>query len=259
MQAMVEAVPITMQVPEVGISWSWARSRSGPSSEPARNAAHSRRQSVQAPSRAPSCLPASIEPTEITIAGMSALIAPISSAGMVLSQPPISTTASSGSAPIISSTSMAMRLRSSIEVGNANASCSETVGNTNGSAPAMRTPRDTASATWGAVLWQGLKSDAVDRMPTIGRSSASSVKPAPLRKPRRRNSANSSSPYLARRDRRPFFIELSPSLEATPMASAPLLKVGAAGVNPQKKVARPEGTAGRAERIGAGKGVHADR
>src|SRR5215207_10052892 len=48
-QAMVEAVPITMQVPEVGISWSWARLRSGPSSEPARYAAHSRRQSVQAP------------------------------------------------------------------------------------------------------------------------------------------------------------------------------------------------------------------
>ena len=34
--AMVEAVPITMQVPEVGMSWSCARSRFGPSSEPAR-------------------------------------------------------------------------------------------------------------------------------------------------------------------------------------------------------------------------------
>ena len=56
---------------------------------------------------------------------------------MVLSQPPISTTASSGSALIISSTSIAIRLRSSIEVGNENASCSDTVGNTNGSAPAM--------------------------------------------------------------------------------------------------------------------------
>ena len=146
------------------------------------------------------------------IAGMSAEIAPISSAGMVLSQPPISTTASSGSALIISSTSIAIRLRSSIEVGNENASCSDTVGNTNGSAPAMRTPREIASATCGAVLWHGLKSEAVDRMPTIGRSSASSVKPAPLRKPRRRNSANSSSPYWASRDRRPFFIPF-PRLE----------------------------------------------
>ena len=71
------------------------------------------------------------------MAGMSAEIAPISSAGMVLSQPPIITTASSGSALIISSTSIAIRFRSSIEVGYENASCSETVGNTNGSAPAI--------------------------------------------------------------------------------------------------------------------------
>ena len=54
------------------MSWSCARSRSSPSSVPARNCAHSRRQSVQAPSRVPSCLPASIEPTLTTIAGMSA-------------------------------------------------------------------------------------------------------------------------------------------------------------------------------------------
>ena len=72
---------------------------------------------------------------------MSADTAPISSAGMVLSQPPISTTASSGSAEIISSASIAIRLRSSIEVGNENASCSEMVGNANGSPPASRTPR----------------------------------------------------------------------------------------------------------------------
>ena len=44
-----------------------------------------------------------------------------------------------------------------------------------GRPPAMRTPRETASATWGAVLWQGLKSEAVDSTPTIGQSSASSV------------------------------------------------------------------------------------
>ena len=34
--AMVEAVPITMQVPAVGISWSWARPSSTSSSVPAR-------------------------------------------------------------------------------------------------------------------------------------------------------------------------------------------------------------------------------
>ena len=94
-------------------------------------------------------------------------------------------------------------------VHGASASCSDTVGNTNGSAPAARTPREIASATCGAVLWQGLKSEAVERMPTIGLSSASSVKPAPFRKPRRRNSANSSSPYWARRERRPFFLSMA--------------------------------------------------
>ena len=50
-------------------------------------------------------------------------------------------------------------------------------------------------------LWRGLVAGvevgSVDRMPTIGRSSASSVKPAPFRKPRRRKNANSSSPYWA--------------------------------------------------------------
>ena len=109
------------------------------------------------------------------MAGMSALIAPISSAGMVLSQPPISTTESSGRLATISSTSIAIRLRSSKEDGPANASCREMVGKMKGSPPASRTPFATASATCGAVLWQGLKSEAVERTPTIGRSSASSV------------------------------------------------------------------------------------
>src|SRR5689334_3868475 len=185
----------------------------------------------------------------MTIAGMSAEIAPISSAGMVLSQPPISTTASSGSARTISSTSIAIRLRSSIEVGNENASCSDTVGKTNGNAPAMRTPRATASATCGAVLWQGLKSDAVDRMPTIGRSRASSVKPAPFRKPRRRNSANSSSPYWARRDRRPFAMIVPQSVTLPPLLRRRVLSVNG------KRGGPPGGDdAGRAEQTGAGKG-----
>src|SRR4051812_17171748 len=187
------------------------------------------------------------------IAGMSAEIAPINSAGMVLSQPPISTTASSGSALIISSTSIAMRFRSSIEVGNENASCSDTVGNTNGSAPAIRTPREIASATCGAVLWQGLKSEAVERMPTIGRSSASSVKPAPFKKPRRRNSANSSSPYWARRDRRPFFMAIPQRLKEHADVT-PLLNRRAGGVN-EKRGDPPGGGRNRAgQSNGAGEG-----
>ena len=68
-----------------------------------------------------------------------------------------------------------MRFRSSIEFGYENDSWIEIVGKTNGNPPAMRTPAAIFSASAPAVAWQGLKSDAVERMPTIGLSSASSV------------------------------------------------------------------------------------
>ena len=53
MQAMVLAVPITMQVPTDGASRPLTASISSPSISPARNFPHSRRQSVQAPSTSP--------------------------------------------------------------------------------------------------------------------------------------------------------------------------------------------------------------
>ena len=53
MQAMVLAVPITMQVPAVGASRSFTSSISASSSSPARYMPQKRRQSVQAPSRSP--------------------------------------------------------------------------------------------------------------------------------------------------------------------------------------------------------------
>ena len=53
MQAMVEAVPITMQVPTDGASLPLTASISTSSISPARYFAHSRRQSVQAPSTSP--------------------------------------------------------------------------------------------------------------------------------------------------------------------------------------------------------------
>ena len=53
-QAIVLAVPITMQVPCAGISRSCARPSPASSISPARHAAHSLRQSVEAPSRSPS-------------------------------------------------------------------------------------------------------------------------------------------------------------------------------------------------------------
>ena len=81
------------------------------------------------------------------MAGMSALAAPISCAGVVLSQPHSSTTPSSGLARIDSSTSIAIRLRNSMVVGRMNISPSEMVGNSSGNPPAAHTPRFTASAT----------------------------------------------------------------------------------------------------------------
>src|ERR1700688_3086361 len=53
MQAMVEAVPITMQVPTDGASRPLTASISTSSISPARYLAHNRRQSVQAPSTSP--------------------------------------------------------------------------------------------------------------------------------------------------------------------------------------------------------------
>ena len=115
-----------------------------------------------------------IGPVTSRIAGTSALAAPISCAGTVLSQAPSMTTASMGCARIISSVSMAIRLRSSMVVGEQKDSCSEMVGNTKGIPPAASTPRLTASITCGAVAWHGLKSEAVEPMPTTGRSRTSS-------------------------------------------------------------------------------------
>ena len=59
MQAIVLAVPITMQVPAVGASWPPTASISAASSSPARCIAQKRRQSVQAPRRSPRWLPVS--------------------------------------------------------------------------------------------------------------------------------------------------------------------------------------------------------
>ena len=53
MQATVDAVPITMQVPLVGASRPLTSSISASLISPARCLAHSRRQSVQAPSTSP--------------------------------------------------------------------------------------------------------------------------------------------------------------------------------------------------------------
>ena len=115
--AIVLAVPITMQVPVDGKSSPWTASRRAASSAPARCSLQTRRQSVHAPRRVPSKRPVSIGPAVTTIAGRSALAAPMSWAGRVLSQPPSRTTPSMGWPRIISSVSIAIRLRKSMLVG----------------------------------------------------------------------------------------------------------------------------------------------
>ena len=72
---------------------------------------------VPEPMSSPRNLPLSIGPPEMPIVGRSHDAAPISSAGVVLSQPIISTTPSNGLARIDSSTSIAVWLRNSIVVG----------------------------------------------------------------------------------------------------------------------------------------------
>ena len=91
---------------------------------------------VPEPTRSPRNQPFSIGPPETTIAGRSTLAAPISSAGVVLSQPTSSTTPSIGLARIASSTSMAQRLRNIIAVGRSALSPGEKTGNSSGRPPA---------------------------------------------------------------------------------------------------------------------------
>ena len=128
---------------------------------------------MQAPSRSPRNEVGIIGPASSCSAGRSALAAPISCAGTVLSQPPTSTTASIGCARIISSTSIDIRLRNIIDVGLRNTSPSETVGKSSGSPPAAITPRLTASISSGKWRWQLLKPLFESATPTMGRASIS--------------------------------------------------------------------------------------
>ncbi len=113
----------------------------------------------------------SIGPPETAIAGRSTLAAPISSAGVVLSQPTSSTMPSSGLPRIDSSTSMLARLRYSIAVGLSSVSPSDMTGNSSGKPPASSTPALTCSAMTRKWVLQGVSSDQVLQMPITGRPS----------------------------------------------------------------------------------------
>ncbi len=116
----------------------------------------------------PSCLPLSIGPPVTPIVGTSQLAAPISSAGVVLSQPTISTTPSIGLPRIASSTSMLARLRVNIAVGRRFDSPLLNTGNSTGKPPASNTPRRTCSASLRKCALHGVSSDQVLQMPMIG-------------------------------------------------------------------------------------------
>ena len=103
---------------------------------PALTSSSKRQTSVPEPMSLPWNLPLSIGPPEQTIAGTSQDAAPISSAGVVLSQPVISTTPSTGLPRIASSTSIDARLRNSIAVGRRLVSPVENTGNSRGKPPA---------------------------------------------------------------------------------------------------------------------------
>ncbi len=96
------------------------------------------------------------------------LVAPMMSAGVVLSQPPISTAPSAGYERNSSSVSMASRLRYIMVVGFCSCSPSEIAGISIGKPPACQTPRFTSSTRCLKCVWQVFASDQVLMMPMTG-------------------------------------------------------------------------------------------
>src|SRR5687768_12447842 len=173
MQAMVEAVPIVLQVPAERDMPASAAMKSCKVIAPAFTCSESCHTTVPEPMSRPWCLPLSIGPPLTAMAGTLQLAAPISSAGVVLSQPVSSTTASIGLPRIASSTSMLARLRVNIAVGRRFDSPFENTGNSTGKPPASEMPRFTCSAILRKCALHGVSSDHVLQMPMIGRPSNS--------------------------------------------------------------------------------------
>ena len=171
MLAMVDAVPMVMQWPCERCMHDSAAWNSSSVILPARTSSDIDQVLVPEPMSVPRYLPESIGPPETAMAGTSTLAAPISSAGVVLSQPTSSTTPSSGFARIDSSTSMLARLRNIIAVGRNSVSPSDITGNSSGKPPASRTPFLTCSAMTRKCVLHGVSSDHVLQMPMTGRPS----------------------------------------------------------------------------------------
>ena len=109
--AMVEAVPIVMQVPNERAIPSSTSPHSRSVIVPARNSAQYFHTSLPLPKVLPCQLPRSMGPAGMKIAGRFIEVAPMIIAGTVLSQPPSSTAPSTGLERNNSSTSMARKLR----------------------------------------------------------------------------------------------------------------------------------------------------
>jgi len=103
---------------------------------PARTSSLRRQTSVPEPIFLPLNQPESMAPPLSTIEGRSTLAAPITSDGVVLSQPASSTTPSMGLPRIDSSTSIEARLRNIMAVGRRLDSPQENTGNSTGKPPA---------------------------------------------------------------------------------------------------------------------------
>src|SRR5450830_1230060 len=168
MQAIVDAVPMVLQVPaerdmpdSAAMNWCMVM-------DPALTASCNCHTAVPEPMSLPSSLPFNIGPPDTTMVGMSQEAAPISSAGVVLSQPTSSTTASIGLPRIDSSTSIDARLRVSMAVGRRFDSPLENTGNSTGQPPASMMPFLTCSAILRKWALQGVSSDQVLQMPMMG-------------------------------------------------------------------------------------------
>ncbi len=171
MDAIVEAVPIVLQVPDERLIACSASRKSSCVILPALMSSDICQSAVPDPTRSPRNQPFSIGPPVTTMDGMSVLAAPIISDGVVLSQPTSSTAPSIGWARIASSTAMAARLRYIIAVGRKVFSDAENTGTSTGKPPASHTPAFTFSASSRRWPLQGVRSDQVLRMPITGRPS----------------------------------------------------------------------------------------
>src|SRR6185503_2769757 len=168
MLVIVEAVPMVMQWPALRDRQLSISQNSSSLMRPARNSSQKCHTSDPEPISRFLHIPFSIGPPVTMMEGTSALIAPISWAGVVLSQPHSNTTPSIGLARMDSSTSIAIKLRNIIVVGRMKGSPREIVGNSNGKPPAAQTPRFTASATWRRWALQFVSSLHELQMPITG-------------------------------------------------------------------------------------------